>query len=203
MPTLLVIHTSLNSTSSVTRELTNAFVKKFLTDHPDTTTIERDLVADPIPHLTPDLVPSVLGMTSPGTPGQQVTAPNLADTLIEELERADTIVIGAPMYNFTVSSTLKAWIDHVYRAKRTFAYIDGVPTGLLPPGKKVILFVASGGAYSEGAAKSVDFIEPFMRTAFRFIGILDVTVIRAESQASDAAGSERSRAMQEAMTLPI
>ena len=195
MSTLLVLHSSLNSASSVTRELTAAFVQKFLAQHPRTTLIERDLITNPIPHLTPDMVPSVLG---------QEAAPNLADRLIDELERADVVVIGAPMYNFTVSSTLKAWIDHVYRAKRTFAYVDGVPTALLPPGKKVILFVSSGGAYTEGAAKSIDFIEPFMRTAFKFIGISDVTIIRAESQASpEAASAERSRAMQQAMALSI
>ncbi|MET3480024.1 FMN-dependent NADH-azoreductase [Variovorax atrisoli] len=195
MSTLLVLHSSLNSASSVTRELTAAFVQRFLAHHPVTTLIERDLITNPIPHLTPDMVPSVLG---------QEAGPNLADTLIDELERADVVVIGAPMYNFTVSSALKAWIDHVYRAKRTFAYVDGVPTALLPPGKKVILFVSSGGAYTEGAAKSIDFVEPFMRTAFKFIGISDVTIIRAESQASpEAASAERSRAMQRAMALSI
>lgn len=202
MPTLLVLHTSLNSASSVTRDLTATFVERFLADHPGATTIERDLVTEPVPHLHPDLVPSVLGLAPTASPDGSAAVRTLADTLIEELESADTIVIGAPMYNFMVSSALKAWIDHVYRAKRTFAYIDGVPTGLLPPGKKVILFVSSGGAYSEGAARAIDFIEPFMRTAFRFIGILDITVIRAESQASlEAASSERSRAMREVMAL--
>lgn len=199
MSTLLILHTSLNTETSVTRNLTTSFVDQYLKNHPGTTTIERDLVKDPIPHLTPELVPSVLGLPVDGQAG---VTPNLADTLIDELERADVIVIGAPMYNFTVSSTLKAWIDHVYRARRTFAYIDGVPKGLLPPGKKVVLFVASGGAYTEGAAKAFDMIEPFMRLAFQFIGITDVTVIRAESQASpEAAPVERSKAMQQVLTL--
>jgi FMN-dependent NADH-azoreductase len=201
MSTLLVLHTSLNSETSVTRNLTTAFVDKYLMNHPRTTTIERDLVKDPIPHLTPELVPSVLGLSMDGQAG---VTPNLADILIDELERADVIVIGAPMYNFTVSSTLKAWIDHVYRARRTFAYIDGIPKGLLPPGKKVVLFVASGGAYTEGATKALDMIEPFMRLAFQFIGISDVTVIRAESQASpDAASVERSKAMQQVLTFAL
>lgn len=199
MSTLLILHTSLNTETSVTRNLTTSFVDQYLKNHPGTTTIQRDLVQDPIPHLTPELVPSVLGLPVDGQAG---VTPNLADTLIDELERADVIVIGAPMYNFTVSSTLKAWIDHVYRARRTFAYIDGVPKGLLPPGKKVVLFVASGGAYTEGAAKAFDMIEPFMRLAFQFIGITDVTVIRAESQASpEAAPVERSKAMQQVLTL--
>lgn len=199
MSTLLILHTSLNTETSVTRNLTTAFVDQYLRNYPGATTIERDLVQDPIPHLTPELVPSVLGLPVDGQAG---VTPNLADTLIDELERADVIVIGAPMYNFTVSSTLKAWIDHVYRARRTFAYIDGVPKGLLPPGKKVVLFVASGGAYTEGAAKAFDMIEPFMRLAFQFIGITDVTVIRAESQASpEAAPVERSKAMQQVLTL--
>jgi FMN-dependent NADH-azoreductase len=120
----------------------------------------------------------------------------LAETLIAELEGADTIVIGVPMYNFTVPSTLKAWIDHIVRAGRTFNYVDGAPLGLLPPGKKVILFVASGGAYSEGPMKAFDFIEPYLRFVLAFVGLSDVTVVRAEKQAlPDIAIPERSNAI--------
>jgi len=105
-------------------------------------------------------------------------------------------VIGAPMYNFTVPSTLKAWLDNVIRAGRTFTYAGGTPKGLLPPGKKAIVFLASGGAYAEGPAKAYDFVEPYLRAVLDFIGLTDVTVIRVENQAnSDMAKEARAGAI--------
>ena len=106
----------------------------------------------------------------------------LSDVLIAELFRADVIVLGAPMYNFSISSTLKAWIDHVSRAGVTFNYTETGPVGLVRD-KKVYVFTARGGVYSEGPAKSMDFQETYLRAVLGFIGLTDVTFVRAEGLA--------------------
>jgi FMN-dependent NADH-azoreductase len=124
-----------------------------------------------------------------GVSGQhQATA--LADELIAELEAADTIVIAAPMYNFTISSPLKAWIDHIARAGRTFRYSASGPEGLLT-GKKVFVITSRGGFYAEGPGKAMDFQEPYLRAMLGFLGLTDVTFIHTEGQAvSPQAASE-------------
>ena len=103
----------------------------------------------------------------------------LSDELIGELKAADTVVIGAPMYNFSVPTTLRAWFDHVLRAGVTFKYVDGAVRGLLG-GKRVIVIESRGGLYSEGPAQAIDFQEPYLRHLLGFIGITDVTFVHAE-----------------------
>ena len=103
----------------------------------------------------------------------------LSDTLVAELKAADTIVIGAPMYNFGMPTTLKAWFDHVLRAGVTFSYSEAGPEGLLT-GKKAILVLSRGGLYSEGPSQALDFQEPHLRWLLKFMGIDDVAVVRAE-----------------------
>jgi FMN-dependent NADH-azoreductase len=106
----------------------------------------------------------------------------LNDALIEEFLAADIVVIGAPMYNFSVPSQLKAWIDRVAVPGKTFSYTESGPQGLAT-GKKVFVASARGGVYSEGPAAAADFQEPFLRQVFAFFGIDDVTFIRAEGVA--------------------
>ncbi len=103
----------------------------------------------------------------------------LSNELIDELQSADTIVIGAPMYNFSISSTLKSWFDYVLRAGLTFRYGEAGPEGLVK-GKRAIVILTRGGLYSEGPAKMMDSQEPHLRTLLGFIGITDVTFVRAE-----------------------
>ena len=103
----------------------------------------------------------------------------ISDTLISELEAADTIVLTAPMYNFSIPSTLKAWIDHVARRGRTFSYSAAGPQGLLS-GKKVFVLTARGGIYSQGPSQAFDFQVPYLRGVFGFIGLTDVTFIHFE-----------------------
>ena len=90
------------------------------------------------------------------------------------------LVIGSPMYNFGIPSTIKAWFDHVIRVGRTFRYVDGTPQGLLPVGKKAVVFVASSGIYSEGPGAQINFLEPHLRWLLTFIGITNVEFVRAE-----------------------
>jgi len=104
------------------------------------------------------------------------------DHLIAELKAADTIIIGAPMYNFGISSTLKSWFDYVVRAGITFRYAEGGPVGLLE-GKRAIVIESRGGFFSNGPTKGMDAQEPHLRTLLEFIGIKDVTFVRAEKLA--------------------
>ncbi len=190
MPNLLVLHTSINIDASATRALASDYAAQYAANHPGTQVTVRDLVASPVPHLIPGMLPIVFGAAPAGGDAGQDAAAALSDALISELEAADIVVIGAPMYNFTVPSTLKAWLDNVIRAGRTFTYADGTPKGLLPPGKKAIVFLASGGAYAEGPAKAYDFVEPYLRAVLGFIGLTDVTVVRVENQASPEVAKE-------------
>ena len=105
-----------------------------------------------------------------------------SDKAIAELLAADVLVIGAPLYNFGIPSTLKAWLDHVARAGITFRYVDNQPQGLLT-GKKVYLAVASGGIYSTGPLVAADFVVPYLKTALGFLGLTDITVTRVEGVA--------------------
>ncbi|MDE2355715.1 MAG: NAD(P)H-dependent oxidoreductase [Alphaproteobacteria bacterium] len=189
MPNLLILQNSANLETSVSRGLVATFVDAFVQRHPDAQIVHRDFAQNPLPHLSPSLAAGLL-------PGQGAAAPDLglADILTEELEAADIIVIGAPFYNFSIPSTLKAWLDHVVRVGRTFAYVDGAPRGLLPPGKKVIAFVASGGAYADGPASAMDFASPYLRFIFGFMGVTDVEIVRAEWQAVPERGAISARA---------
>jgi len=202
MPNLFVLHTSINIGASATRALASDYAAQYAANHPGTQVAVRDLVASPVPHLIPGMLPIVFGAAPAGGDAGQDAAAALSDTLISELEAADIVVIGAPMYNFTVPSTLKAWLDNVIRAGRTFTYAGGTPKGLLPPSKKAIVFLASGGAYAEGPAKAYDFVEPYLRAVLGFIGLTDVTVVRVENQANpDVAKEARAGAMHAAHAL--
>jgi FMN-dependent NADH-azoreductase len=163
---LLQIDSSALGTQSATRELTQAIVRRWIDDIAQTEVIRRDLDRDPIPHLTG----TVLGKTDP------VDAA-LGETLMNEFLDADVIVVGAPMYNFSVPSTLKAWIDRIAVAGRTFRYTAAGPEGLVK-GKKVIVASARGSVYGE--AHPADFQEAYLRQLFGFLGIDDIEFVRAE-----------------------
>lgn len=176
MSNILVLNSSISGEASVSRLLVADAVTELTQRAPNAKVVFRDLAADPIPHLLPATVAGV--RASAATPAEQA-ARDLADTLIAELRAADTIVIGAPMYNFSVPTTLRAWFDHVLRAGETFRYTEAGPEGLLT-GKRVIVVESRGGLYSEGPAQAIDFQEPYLRQLLGFMGLTDVTFIRAE-----------------------
>ena len=149
----------------------------------------RDLAQDPLPHVGPAFV-SALSAKPEELTAAQSEALALSDALIGELVTADVIVLAVPMHNFGIPSTLKAWIDHVVRAGRTFTYSERGPEGLLK-GKRLILVLASGGVYSNGAAKQLDFQEPYLRAALGFIGLTDIEVVRVEGVAMSAIGADK------------
>lgn len=177
MSNILVLNSSAAGSDSVSRLLVDDAVAQLTRLDPAAKVVSRDLAANPVPHLSPE---GIAGVRTPtATTPAEIAARDLSDTLIGELRAADTIVIGAPMYNFGLPSTLKTWFDHVLRAGETFSYSESGPKGLLE-GKKVIVIEARGGLYSEGPAQAVDFQEPYLRHLLGFIGLTDVTFVRAE-----------------------
>ena len=132
-----------------------------------------------IPHFSGELLGALMTPADKRDAAQQRMVA-LADAMIAEVEAADTIVVAAPMYNFTIPSTLKAWLDHIARAGRTFRYTEKGPEGLLR-GKKVYVAASRGGLYANGGpAAHMDFQEPYLRAMLGFLGLTDVTFVYAE-----------------------
>ena len=164
---VLHIDSSALGSHSVSRGLTAAIVAELVREQPGVEVTDRDLAAQPIPHWSP-----VADAADP--------AAVLGSTVLEEFLAADMIVIGAPMYNFSVPSALKAWIDRVAIAGKTFHYTANGPEGLAK-GKRVVIASSRGGFYGQGtAAQSFDFQEPYLRAVLGFLGITDVEFVRAE-----------------------
>ena len=177
MASVLVLNSSASGPNSVSKLLVQSTVERLGSQKPGLKVVERDLDAAPVPHLNAETTAAVrAGITE--TPAQR-EALALSNALVEELKAADTIVIGAPMYNFGIPSTLKSWFDYVLRAGITFSYSEAGPEGLLK-NKRAIVVESRGGLYSSGPAQSLDSQEPHLRTMLGFSGITDVTFIRAE-----------------------
>jgi FMN-dependent NADH-azoreductase len=149
--------------------------------HPGATVVVRDVARDPLPHVDEDFVAALRSPEGPRTARQQGIIAK-SDALIDELLKADIIVIAAPMYNFGIPSTLKAWIDYVARAGRTFRYTEKGPEGLVK-GKKVILIHSRGGIYSSGPAQAMDHQGTYLRSVLGFLGITDIESIDVEGVA--------------------
>ncbi|WP_376985298.1 FMN-dependent NADH-azoreductase [Bosea sp. R86505] len=177
MSHLLVINSSAAGVASVSKQLIDETVARLRAAKPSLVVVERDLGANPVPHLTTDSTAAIRG-AEPANDAQRA-AKALSDALVAELKAADTVIIGAPMYNFGIPSTLKSWFDHVLRAGVTFKYGETGPVGLLE-GKRAIVVESRGGIYSSGPTQSLDSQEPHLRTMLGFIGISDVTFVRAE-----------------------
>ncbi len=175
MTTLLKINASLFSTQGQSSQLAERFVAARLAATPDLKVVSRDLAAEPVPHLDAARFLSFLAKPEERSAEQQAVVA-YSDALIEEIRQADEIVIGLPMYNFGVPSTLKAWFDHIARAGVTFRYTATGPEGLLT-GKKVTVFAARGGLYA-GTPK--DSQTTYVRDFLGFIGITDVEFVYAE-----------------------
>jgi FMN-dependent NADH-azoreductase len=180
MSTVLVLTSSVLGETSVSNQLVRDMVSRLRPQDPSLRVITRDLGSTPISHITLDSATALQGAEPANA--AQATAQALSNELIAELAAADTVVIGAPMYNFGIASTLKTWFDYVLRAGITFRYTESGPEGLLK-GKRAIVIESRGGLYSEGPAQVMDAQEPHLRTLLGFIGITDVTFIRAEKLA--------------------
>lgn len=178
MKRILHLISSIQGNESYSLKLGKAIVEKVIEKYPDSTVEEVDLNELNIPHLTPTILQSMF------TPGDQLTAEakesiRYSDEAVQQLMAADIIVIGAPFYNYTIPTTLKAWIDHITRAGVTFGYSANGPVGLVK-GKKVYVAMASGGVYSEGPSQGNDFVAPYLKAFLGALGMTDLTVFRAE-----------------------
>jgi len=181
--------------SSVSRQLTSKFVEEWQREHPEGEVIERDLATTALPMITDEWVQASFADPAVLTTAQK-QALAVSDALVAELKAADTVVIGAPMYNFTIAAPLKAWIDQVVRKGVTVRFGAAGPEGLLK-GKKTFVVTARGGAYRpQTPTEPFDYQEPYLRHVLRFIGLTDVTFIHAESQKPGPLGeSERVNAL--------
>lgn len=199
MTKILIINSSTLGEHSVSRKLTGSFAASWREADPTVEVKVRDIGAEPVPHLVPETWVGVRG--EPMTEREQ-EARQLSDALIAEVEEADILVIGAPMYNFGIPSTLKAWFDHVLRAGVTFRYTAEGPEGLMK-GKPAIVIESRGGLYSSGPASGMDSQEPHLRTMLGFIGIKDVLFVRAEqlSRGGDGAAAAVARAEEELVKI--
>lgn len=179
MQNVLIVTSSALGAASASTRIANDYEALLRRANPDLEIVRRDVGGEPIPHLTADTVGAIRGAND--TDAQRRTL-ELSDALIGELQAADLVVIASPMYNFGISSTLKAWFDHVLRAGVTFRYTENGPEGLLK-GKKAVVIESRGGFYSDGPAAVMDGQESHLRGMLGFAGIDDVTFIRAEKLA--------------------
>ncbi|KUP91866.1 FMN-dependent NADH-azoreductase [Tritonibacter horizontis] len=179
--TVLHIDSSARLSGSTSRDLTAQVVERLGAKQ----VIRRDL-ATPLPMLDEAWIGANFTPADQRTDDQKATLA-LSDTLVAELQAADTIVLGAPIYNFTVPTNLKAWIDLVARAGVTFRYTEAGPEGLLT-GKRVVLVIASGGTE---AGSDIDFACRYLRHMLGFIGLTEVELVAADQQMVDAEGSAK------------
>ena len=198
MPTLLHLDASPLETS-ISRELAREFVTTWKTAHPNGTVLYRDLAARTPAPITQAWVYANFTPQDTRT-GEQNALLAHSEELIQELESADEIVIGIPMHNFSIPSTLKLWLDQVVRGGRTFSYGASGVKGLLE-GRKATLLVASGGVYAAGSpAAGMNFIDPYMKAILGFIGITDVDVVAVGGASQLASGTvDRATLLQPAL----
>lgn len=196
---VLAITSSALGDASASNKLVNDTIEQLKSRNADLQLTVRDLGAGQVPHLDLDGATAIRG----GEPANaaQAAAQKLSDELIAEVKAADVLVIGAPMYNFGIPSTLKSWFDYVLRAGVSFRYTEAGPEGLMT-GKRAIVVATRGGLYSEGPAKPMDSQEPHLRTMLNFIGITDITFVYAEKlafgpEAREASIGEAERKLEE------
>jgi FMN-dependent NADH-azoreductase len=185
MATLLVIESSPRS-SSISSSLTGEYVTGWQAKHPGGTILRHNVATQPVPFVSEAWIGAAYTPVEQRTPEQR-EALAVSDRLIGEIEAADTIVIAAPMHNFSISAPLKAWLDQIVRVGRSFSYGPEGPKGLLDSAKQVIVVTARGGAYAGNSPYAfLDQQEPYLRTVLGFIGLTNVQFVHAENQSRGA-----------------
>lgn len=178
MKTLLLIHTSLQGSNSLSSALAGDYVLQWQARNPQGRMIARDLAAQPVPHLTAERFAALTTAADERDAAQRAVAA-FSDQLVAELQSADEILIALPMHNFGIPSTLKSYFDHIARAGVTFRYTASGPVGLLT-GKRAIVFATRGGIYRGTAA---DMQTDYMKKFLAFLGIEDTRFVYAEGTA--------------------
>ena len=193
MSHILRIDASSRTEDSHSRRFADQFQESWFQNNPEDTLVVRDLIREPVPHI------SAATITGFYTPPESFTdemraSTALSDELIAELRAADLVLISSPMYNFSLPSALKAWIDHVIRIGHTFSFSpESGFTGLLN-GKRAIIITASGAAFSNEVMKSMDFLTPYLKSVLGFLGFNGIEAISLEGTSIDAAAFEKSQA---------
>jgi FMN-dependent NADH-azoreductase len=166
---------------SLSRAITAGFVEVWKRAYPRGEVIERDLATGPVPHISDEWVSAIYTPADQRSPMQHMEL-GLSDKLIGELKEADVIVIGSPMYNFSISAPLKGWIDMVVRTGETVDFSQRPPVGLLKA-KKVIVITSRGGSYApDTVTAAFDFQEPYLRHILSLMGLRDITFIHVDRQ---------------------
>ena len=181
MPTLLHITVSPRGNHSISRQLGTAAVREWKEHHPGGRVVERDLAKTPLSFVDSEWIAGAFSPPETRTEGHK-RAIAISDELISELQQADEIILDTPMYNHAVPAVLKAWIDHVVRAGKTFRYTSsGTPEGLLASKNiKALVIIASGGKYTgDPGLAALDYEAPYLRFILGFMGITDVRFIQA------------------------
>ena len=184
MATLLRIDSSASGDLSKSRQLADAFVAQWQANNPDGTVVVRDVNANPLPHFTSETLGALFTPEADRTAEQQAIVA-IGDELIEELEAADVVAISAPMYNFTIPSTLKSYFDYIARAGRTFQYTEQGPEGLLK--KDAYVFTASGSFL---AGSPMDHQVTYLQTFLNFLGLNIRDIFTAGGQAMGEEGEK-------------
>ncbi len=167
MASVLVVNAGLPLAGSSTRRVVSALLERLRGKFPNASVVERDLVEEPLPHFNP-------------ADPQAIPA---SDLVCAEFLAADFIVVGTPMWNFSMPSALKAWIDHLVRAGVIFHYTAEGPRGLAPPGKTLYVVEASGGSYAKSPASELNHVSPYLEQIFRFLGVTKVETVRIDGTA--------------------
>ncbi len=192
MTRVLRIDASARTQGSHTRNMVDFFQAKWLERFPGDEFVMRDLAADPVPHVTDTTIAGFFADQDRLDPAL-AAATALSDVLIDELMSADVLLIGAPMYNFSVPSVLKAYIDQIVRIGRTFGFDPEKGLYGMVEGKRAYVVTATGAVFSGGALDALDFLAPYLRTLLGFLGITDVAFIALEGTTTDEAALARSR----------
>jgi FMN-dependent NADH-azoreductase len=174
---LHIISSPMGEVSSSTK-LGNKIIEQLLHRYPGSIVTVNNVAEEKYMHLGSEQIEAYHTPVPDYTP-DHISTLQPSDTAVQELENTDIVVISLPVYNFSLPSALKAWIDHIVRAGKTFSYGSGQPEGLLQ-NKKAYLAISSGGVYSDGPMKPFDFAEPYLRFILGFIGISDISTYRVE-----------------------
>lgn len=178
MSKILLVTSSPRGEASLSTKVATELAGKLAAAQPGSTIVTRDLVKNPLPHIEPDYASGIYTPAESRT-ARQSEVVGVSDVAVDELFDADHIVLATGLINFSISSTLKSWVDHISRSGRTFSYSANGPKGLVE-GKKAYIVLASGGVYSEGPAAALDFAVPYLKSVLAFNGMTDVEVVRVE-----------------------
>lgn len=175
---ILYINSSISGENSQSVKLGNYIAEKYKEANDNTNLVIKDLAKSPLPYYGENHYKFLFLNENPNTEEAQEIIKH-SDESIKEIEEAEVVIIGVPMYNFGIPAVLKTWLDFISRSKRTFKYTENGPEGLLK-NKKVYLAISSGGVYNNDDMRAFDFTESFLKTVLNFLGMTDITVLRIE-----------------------